>query len=64
LWKWYGRERSKQRYSGRGDELRRGLVTQMAVGAVRVIDRALVMPIADDARGENQQDDERQRNPK
>jgi hypothetical protein len=29
---------------------------------MRVVARALVMPIADDARGEYQQDDERQRN--
>ena len=38
-------------------------MAQMAVRTIRVIARALVIPIADDARGENQQDDERQRNP-
>ena len=30
---------------------------------MRVIARALVIPIADDAGGEDQQDEERQRNP-
>jgi hypothetical protein len=36
----------------------------MAVRTIRVVARASMIPIADDPRGENQQDDERQRNPK
>ena len=40
-----------------------GLMAQVAVRTMRVVARALVIPIADDARGENQQHEERQRNP-
>ena len=42
-------------------QLRRGLMAQMAIGAIRVVARALVIPIADDASGEDQQRQERQR---
>ena len=38
-------------------------MTQVAVGAMSVVVRALVIPIANDTRGENQQRDKRQRNP-
>ncbi len=36
-------------------------MTQVAVRAVRVVIRSLVIPIADHARGKNKQGDERQR---
>ncbi len=42
--------------------MRRGLVTQVAVRAARVIVRALVVPVADHTRGKDQQRDQRQRN--
>jgi hypothetical protein len=38
-------------------------MAQMAIRAMRVIARALMIPIANDAGGEDQQHDERQRNP-
>jgi len=38
-------------------------VTQVAVRATRIVVCALVIPIADDTRGENQERDKRQRYP-
>jgi hypothetical protein len=40
-----------------------GLVTQMAVRAMRIIGGIRMMPIADDAGSKNQQRNQRQRNP-
>jgi hypothetical protein len=37
-------------------------MTEMAVGTARIVVQALVIPITDDARGKDQQDDERQGN--
>jgi hypothetical protein len=52
-----------QRGHGRGDnKLRQGLMTEMAVGTARIVVQALVIPITDDARGKDQQDDKRQGN--
>jgi hypothetical protein len=58
-----GSDRLKQYHGWRGDELRRRLMAQMTVGTIRVVASAMVIPIADHSRGENQQHDERQRNP-
>ncbi len=44
--------------------LRGSLMRQMAIGAPRVIGRAVTIKVADDNCGEGQQRDERQRNPK
>jgi hypothetical protein len=58
-----GSDRLQQGHGRHDNYLRRGLVTQVAVRATRVVIRALVIPIADDTRGEDQEYDERQRNP-
>ena len=43
--------------------MRRSLVTQVAVRTTRIVIRTLVIPVADDTRGEHQQRNERQGNP-
>jgi hypothetical protein len=55
-----GSDRLQQVHERRDYELGRSLVSQMAIGATSVIVRALVMPIADHTRSEDQQRDERQ----
>ena len=45
------------------DQLRRSLMSEMAIGAMRIIDWALMMPVADDAGGKDHQRNQRERNP-
>ena len=59
------RQRGDRLQQGRGrrrGQLRRGLVAQVAVGAMRVITPSLMMPVADHAGREDQQRDEGQYN--
>jgi len=51
--------RLQQRYGRRDCQFRRRLMAEMAVWAMRIIARALVMPIADNAGREDQQHQQR-----
>ena len=59
----HGGDRLQQGHRRRDDQLRGGLVAQMAVRTMRVIVGALVIPVADHTRRKDQQRDERQGNP-
>jgi len=60
-----GKKRDRlQRTAGwHDDELRGSLMPEMAIRAMRVVNRTLVIPVADDAGRKNHQRNERERDP-